>query len=85
MKDYEENYWAKRVGQYNKTSWVKNEDFIDAFLGMLPRKSFDSILEVGIGTGAVEIFTTLPRGRLFNYFLIIQMHTKVASFLKIKV
>ena len=29
MKDYEENYWAKRAGHYNKTSWVKNEDFID--------------------------------------------------------
>ena len=53
MKNYEEKYWANRSGQYNETSWVKNEDFIDAFLEMLPRKSFDSILEVGIGTGAV--------------------------------
>ena len=53
MKGYSEKYWADRAGQYNKTSWVKNEDFIDAYLEMLPRKSFDSILEVGIGTGAV--------------------------------
>ncbi|MBT3961421.1 MAG: class I SAM-dependent methyltransferase [Candidatus Marinimicrobia bacterium] len=53
MKGYSEDYWAKRAVQYNKTSWVKNEDFIDAFLGMLPSKSFKSILEVGIGTGAV--------------------------------
>ena len=53
MKNYEENYWARRAVQYNKTSWVKNEDFIDAFLGMLPEQFFNSILEVGIGTGAV--------------------------------
>ena len=53
MKGYSENYWANRAVQYNKISWVKNEDFIDAFLQMLPQKSFDSILEVGIGTGAV--------------------------------
>ena len=53
MKNYEEKYWANRAGQYNKTSWVENEDFIDAFLDILPSKSFDSILEVGIGTGAV--------------------------------
>ncbi len=53
MKGYSERYWAKRAGHYNQTNWVKNEDFMDAFLGMLPDKSFDSILEVGIGTGAV--------------------------------
>ena len=53
MKNYEENYWARRAVQYNKISWVKNEDFIDAFLGMLPEQIFNSILEVGIGTGAV--------------------------------
>ena len=53
MKNYEENYWAERAGKYNKTSWVKNVDFIDSFLGMLPDKPFNSILEVGIGTGAI--------------------------------
>ena len=53
MKNYEENYWAKRAGQYNKTSWVKDEDFMDAFLGMLPKQTFNSILEIGIGTGVV--------------------------------
>ncbi|MBC8346019.1 MAG: class I SAM-dependent methyltransferase [Candidatus Marinimicrobia bacterium] len=53
MKGYSENYWAKRAGQYNKTNWVKNEDFIDSFLNMLPRNNFETILEVGIGTGAV--------------------------------
>ena len=53
MKGYSENYWAKRAGQYNKTNWVKNEDFIDSFLNMLPRTNFETILEVGIGTGAV--------------------------------
>ena len=53
MKRYSENYWAKRAGQYNKINWVKNEDFIDSFLNMLPRNNFETILEVGIGTGAV--------------------------------
>ena len=53
MKNYEENYWAERAGKYNKTSWVKNVGFIDSFLGMLPDKPFNSILEVGIGTGAI--------------------------------
>ena len=53
MKNYEENYWAKRADQYDKTNWVKNGAFINMFLGMLPSKSFNSILEVGIGTGAV--------------------------------
>ena len=53
MKNYIENYWAKRAERYNKTSWVKDEEFINAFLKMLPKKTFNSILEVGIGTGAV--------------------------------
>ena len=53
MKNYEANYWAERAGKYNKTSWVKNVSFIDSFLGMLPDKPFNSILEVGIGTGAI--------------------------------
>ena len=53
MKNYDEKYWAERAGQYNQTNWVKDEDFIDAFLRMLPNKTFNSILEVGIGTGAV--------------------------------
>ena len=53
MKNYKESYWAERAGRYNKTSWVKDEEFIDAFLKMLPKKTFNSILEVGIGTGAV--------------------------------
>jgi len=53
LKNYEENYWMKRAGKYNKTSWVKDEDFIDAFLRMLPDQTFNSILEIGIGTGAI--------------------------------
>ena len=53
MKRYEEKYWAERVGDYNKTDWVKNGKFIDSFLRMLPNQKFVSILEVGIGTGAV--------------------------------
>ena len=53
MKDYEENYWAESADLYNKTSWVRDVNFLDAFLGMLPDKTFNSILEVGIGTGVV--------------------------------
>ena len=53
MKGYSENYWAKRAVQYNKTNWVKNNNFIDAFLGMIPNNHYPNILEVGIGTGAV--------------------------------
>jgi len=53
MKGYSENYWAKRAKQYNKTNWVKNNSFIDAFIGMIPNKHYPNILEVGIGTGAV--------------------------------
>jgi hypothetical protein len=43
MKGYSENYWAKRAGQYNKTNWVKNEDFINSFLNMLPRTNFEYV------------------------------------------
>jgi len=53
MEHYEEKYWAKRAGDYNKTEWVKNGKFIDSYLSMLPDQAFETILEVGIGTGAV--------------------------------
>ena len=53
MKNYEEKYWAKRVSHYDKTNWVKNKDFLESFLNLLPKQKYDSILEVGIGTGAV--------------------------------
>ena len=53
MKNYKESYWAERAAHYNKISWVKDENLIDVFLGMLPDKTFNLILEVGIGTGAV--------------------------------
>jgi len=53
MEHYEEKYWAKRAGDYNKTEWVKNGEFIDSYLSMLPDQKFETILEVGIGTGAV--------------------------------
>ena len=53
MEHYKEKYWAKRAGDYNKTEWVKNEKFINSYLSMLPDQAFKTILEVGIGTGAV--------------------------------
>ena len=53
MEHYDKKYWAKRAKDYNKTEWVKNEKFIDSYLSMLPNQKFETILEVGIGTGAV--------------------------------
>ena len=53
MKKYNEGYWASRSSQYNKTNWVKNKELINYFLKMLPNRSYNQILEVGIGTGAV--------------------------------
>jgi len=51
MKGYSENYWAKRAKQYNKTNWVKNNSFIDAFIGMIPSEKYQHILEMGLGLG----------------------------------
>ena len=53
MKRYSKKYWAKRAEKYDRTNWVKNEDFMDVFTSMLPEHNFKKILEVGIGTGAV--------------------------------
>ena len=53
MKGFSENYWAMRSNQYDKVSWVKDTDFIDAFLGMLKHVNYNTILEVGVGTGAM--------------------------------
>ena len=53
LKKYSKKYWAKRAEKYDRTNWVKNEDFIDVFTSMLPENNFKKILEVGIGTGAV--------------------------------
>ena len=53
MKKYSKKYWAKREEKYDRTNWVKNEDFMDVFTSMLPENNFKKILEVGIGTGAV--------------------------------
>ena len=46
-------FWKNRAENYNKTSWVKNDDFINSFLELLPHKNFKDILEVGVGTGVV--------------------------------
>ena len=53
MKKYSNKYWANRAEKYDRTNWVKNEDFMDVFTSMLPENNFKKILEVGIGTGAV--------------------------------
>ena len=53
MKKYSNKYWSKRAEKYDRTNWVKNEDFMYIFTSMLPENNFKKILEVGIGTGAV--------------------------------
>ena len=53
MKGFSQKYWAKRAKKYNKTNWVKDDSFINAFLGMISNAKYQNILEVGIGTGAV--------------------------------
>jgi len=77
LKNYKENYWAKRAGQYNKTSWVKDEDFIEAFLGMIPDETFNSILEVGIGTGAVAEKVVKNIGPLIGIDISKEMISKI--------
>ena len=54
MKGFSKKYWAKRAEKYDRINWVKNEEFLDTYLNMLPEKVFKKILEVGIGTGAWE-------------------------------
>ncbi|MDP6571141.1 MAG: class I SAM-dependent methyltransferase [Candidatus Marinimicrobia bacterium] len=53
MENFDKKYWAQRAGQYNKTNWVRDEDFLAAFVNLLPHKNFDKVLEAGIGTGVV--------------------------------
>ena len=77
MKNYEEQYWAERAGKYNKTNWVKNEAFIDAFLGMLPQQDFKQIFEVGIGTGVVAEKITEKLGPLTGIDISKEMIAKI--------
>jgi len=53
MENYDKKYWAQRAGQYNKTNWVKDKDFLAAFVQLLPHRNFNKVLEAGIGTGVV--------------------------------
>ena len=77
MKNYSENYWAKRAKSYNKTSWVKNESFIDGFLEMIGHKSFSNILEVGIGTGALAKIISEKKGPLIGIDISNEMINKI--------
>ncbi|MBT5096480.1 MAG: class I SAM-dependent methyltransferase [Candidatus Marinimicrobia bacterium] len=77
MKNYSENYWAKRAKSYNKTSWVKNESFIDGFLEMIGHKSFSNILEVGIGTGALAKIISEKKGPLIGIDISKEMINKI--------
>ena len=40
MKGFSKNYWAKRAEKYDRINWVKNEEFLDTYLNMLPEKVF---------------------------------------------
>ena len=53
MKNYNQEYWSKRVVVYNNTRWVQDRNFIETFLELLPQQTFNSILEIGIGTGVL--------------------------------
>ncbi|MBC8197413.1 MAG: class I SAM-dependent methyltransferase [Candidatus Marinimicrobia bacterium] len=47
-------FWKKRAENYNKTSWVKDDHLLDAYLSLIPKNNiYKNILEVGIGTGVV--------------------------------
>ena len=46
MKNYNQEYWAKRVVKYNNTRWVQDRNFIETFLELLPQQTFNSILEI---------------------------------------
>lgn len=48
------NFWKERAEKYNKTSWVKNDQLLNAFLSLIPKDNvYNNILEVGVGTGVV--------------------------------
>jgi len=66
MKGFSENYWAMRSNQYDKVSWVKDTDFIDAFLGLLKHVNYNTILEVGVGTGAMANYQETENDILVN-------------------
>ena len=48
------NFWKTRAENYNKTSWVKDDHLLNAYLSLIPKNNiYKNILEVGIGTGVV--------------------------------
>jgi len=77
MKGYSKNYWLKRSEKYNKTNWVNDQKYFDAYLGLLPQKQFDSILEVGIGTGAVANVVSERVGTLIGIDFSAEMISKI--------
>jgi len=77
MKGYSKNYWLKRSEKYNKTNWVNDQKYFDAYLGLLPQKQFDSILEVGIGTGAVANVVSERVGSLIGIDFSAEMISKI--------
>ena len=77
MKNYNNEYWAERVEHYNKTSWVKNKVFLESFLNLLPKQKYDSILEVGIGTGAVAEIVVEKLGPLIGIDISPDMISKI--------
>lgn len=64
MNKYKEKFWANRAERYYNTNWVQSDKLIDTFLGMIPKNEYESILEIGIGTGAVAEKTASNIGPL---------------------
>ena len=77
MKGYSKNYWSERSNKYNKTNWVNDQKYMDTYLGLLPHKQFDNILEVGIGTGAVANAVSERIGALIGIDFSAEMISKI--------
>jgi ubiquinone/menaquinone biosynthesis C-methylase UbiE len=47
------NYWKIRSKTYERTNWVKNNEFLNSIIRLVPPKKYERVLEIGIGTGVV--------------------------------
>ncbi|MBN2406076.1 MAG: methyltransferase domain-containing protein [Elusimicrobia bacterium] len=52
-KKVESSYWKKRAKDYNKLSWTRKHEFMDAMIRFCRPRKTDIALDLGSGTGAV--------------------------------
>jgi ubiquinone/menaquinone biosynthesis C-methylase UbiE len=52
-KKQDKNYWKNRAQNYNKLSWTKKQEFMEAMIRFCKPKKRDLALDLGSGTGAV--------------------------------